>query len=61
MEYSARSESRVVKLPGPASIGKANGNIVARSGLLSGSSLNSVIPNIISTAITKRTNAAIKR
>ena len=47
---SALKERRVVKLPGPANKGKANGNTEANFGLLSSSSLNKVIPKIISKA-----------
>ena len=47
---SALKERRVVKLPGPANNGKANGNTEANFGLLSSSSLNKVIPKIISKA-----------
>lgn len=53
---SARKDNRVVKLPGPAMSGKANGKIEAVFGesLLS---LYKVIPKIISIAIKKITNA----
>ena len=55
--YSALIDNRVVKLPGPASIGKANGKIDARSGLVFSSSLNNVMPNNISRARKNKTKA----
>ena len=48
---SARKESKVVKLPGPAINGNAKGNTEAVIALLPSSSLYKVIPKIISRAI----------
>ena len=56
MEYTALRDNSVVKLPGPASIGKANGKTVARLGFVS-PSLKRVIPKIISKAIKKSIKA----
>ena len=50
--YSARKDNKVVKLPGPATIGNAIGNTVAISRLDS-SCLNKLTPSTISRAIKK--------
>ena len=52
ISYSARSDNNEVIVPAPAMIGKAKGTTEATSG---GSSVNSVIPKIISSAINKIT------
>ena len=56
IEYTALRDNSVVKLPGPASIVKANGKTVARPGFVS-PSLKRVMPKIISRAIKKRIKA----
>ena len=53
--YSALSDKTVVKVPAPAISGNTNGMMVAASA--GPSSLNTSMPKIISTAITKMTKA----
>ena len=51
--YSARNDNKVIMVPAPATIGKAKGTIEAAS---RASSLNKLMPKIISKAKKKITN-----